>query len=53
MQELEDAIKSVQSIVRTCRENVEDLQIIFEKVASSDDASWLRRYKAAIRTLCW
>jgi phage/plasmid-associated DNA primase len=50
-QELEDAISSVQSIVRTCRENAEDLQIIFEKVTSADDASWLKRYKAAIRTL--
>lgn len=50
-QELEDAINSVQSIVRTCRENAEDLQIIFEKVTSADDASWLKRYKAAIRTL--
>lgn len=50
-QELEDAIDSVQSIVRTCRENAENLQIIFEKVTSSDDASWLTKYKAAIRTL--
>jgi hypothetical protein len=50
-QELEDAINSVQSIVTTCRENAENLQIIFEKVTSADDASWLKRYKAAIRTL--
>jgi phage/plasmid-associated DNA primase len=50
-QELEDAISSVQPIVSTCRENAEDLQIIFEKVTSADDASWLKRYKAAIRTL--
>jgi hypothetical protein len=50
-QELEDAINSVQSIVTTCRENAENLQIIFEKVTSTDDASWLKKYKAAIRTL--
>jgi hypothetical protein len=50
-QELEDAISSVQSIVMSCCENAENLQIIFEKVASADDASWLKRYKAAIRTL--
>jgi hypothetical protein len=50
-QELEDAINSVQSIVKTCHENAENLHIIFEKVTSADDTSWLKRYKAAIRTL--
>jgi uncharacterized phage infection (PIP) family protein YhgE len=43
-QELEDAINSVQSIVTTCHENAENLQIIFEKVTSADDASWLKRF---------
>lgn len=50
-QELEDAIDSVQPIIRTCHENAEDLQIIFEKVTSAGDTSWLKRYKAAIRAL--
>lgn len=41
----------MQSIVKTCRESAENLQTIFEKATSADDSSWLKRYKAAIRTL--
>lgn len=49
--EVDRVAQSVQPIIDTCRDNSEDLSLIFEKVMPDDGASLPQRYAAALRSL--
>lgn len=49
--EVDRVAQSVQPIVDTCRDNSEELSLIFQKVMPDDGASLPQRYAAALRSL--